>query len=35
MEDEVEDEEVRSPFDHVINLRKRLENTCDLAMKNL
>ena len=33
--DEVEDEEVRSTYDYVINLRKRLEHTCELAMKNL
>ena len=33
--DEVEDEEVRSTYNCVINLRKRLEHTCDLAMKNL
>ena len=32
--DEVEDEEVRSTYDYVINLRKRLEHTCELAMKN-
>ena len=33
--DEVEDEEVRSTYDCVINLRKRLEHTCELVMKNL
>ena len=33
--DEVEDEEVRSTYNYVINLRKRLEHTCELAMKNL
>ena len=33
--DEVEDEEVRSTYDYVINLRNRLEHTCELAMKNL
>ena len=33
--DEVEDEEVRSTYDYVINLRKRLQHTCELAMKNL
>ena len=33
--DEMEDEEVRSTYDYVINLRKRLEHTCELAMKNL
>ena len=33
--DKVEDEEVRSTYDYVINLRKRLEHTCELAMKNL
>ena len=33
--DEVEDEEVRSTYDCVINLRKRLQHTCELAMKNL
>ena len=33
--DEVEDEEVRSTYDYVIYLRKRLEHTCELAMKNL
>ena len=33
--DEVEDEEVRSTYDYVIILRKRLEHTCELAMKNL
>ena len=33
--DEVEDEEVRSTYDYVINLRKRLEHTCELAMNNL
>ena len=33
--DEVEDEEVRSTYDYVINLRKHLEHTCELAMKNL
>ena len=33
--DEVEDKEVRSTYDYVINLRKRLEHTCELAMKNL
>ena len=33
--DEVEDEEVRSTYDYVINLRKRLEHTCELAMENL
>ena len=33
--DQVEDEEVRSTYDYVINLRKRLEHTCELAMKNL
>ena len=33
--DEVEDEEIRSTYDYVINLRKRLEHTCELAMKNL
>ena len=33
--DEREDEEVRSTYDYVINLRKRLEHTCELAMKNL
>ena len=33
--DEVEDEEVRSTYDYMINLRKRLEHTCELAMKNL
>ena len=33
--DEVEYEEVRSTYDYVINLRKRLEHTCELAMKNL
>ena len=33
--DEVEDEEVRSTYDYVINLRKRLEHTCELAMKIL
>ena len=32
---EVEDEEVRSTYDYVINLRKGLEHTCELAMKNL
>ena len=31
--DEVEDEEVGSTDDYVINLRKRLEHTCELAMK--
>ena len=33
--DEVEDEEVCSTYDYVINLRKPLEHTCELAMKNL
>ena len=33
--DEVEDKEVRSTYDYVINLRKRLKHTCELAMKNL
>ena len=33
--DEVEDHEVRSTYDYMINLRKRLEHTCELAMKNL
>ena len=33
--DKVEDEEVRSTYDYVIYLRKRLEHTCELAMKNL
>ena len=33
--DEKEDEEVCSTYDYVINLRKRLEHTCELAMKNL
>ena len=33
--DEVEDEEVCSTYDYVINLRKRLEHTCELAMNNL
>ena len=33
--DEVEDEEVRWTYDYVINLRKRLEHTCELAMNNL
>ena len=33
--DEVEDKEVRSTYDDVINLRKRLKHTCELAMKNL
>ena len=32
---EVEDEEVCSTYDYVINLRKRLEHTCELVMKNL
>ena len=31
----VEDEEVSSTYDYVINLRKRLEHTCELAMKKL
>ena len=35
LNDEVEDEEVRSLYDYVINLTKRLEHTCELAMKNL
>ena len=33
--DEVENEEVRSTYDYVIILRKRLKHTCELAMKNL
>ena len=33
--DEVEDEEVCSTIDYVINFRKRLQHTCNLAMKNL
>ena len=33
--DQVEDEEVRSTYDCVINLRKPLEHTCEFAMKNL
>ena len=33
--DEVKYEEVRSTYDYVINLRKRLEHNCELAMKNL
>ena len=33
--DEVKDEGVRSTYDYVINLRKRLEHTFELAMKNL
>ena len=33
--DEVDDEEVRSTYDYVINLRKCLKHTCKLAMKNL
>ena len=33
--DKVEDEEVRSTYDYLINLRERLEHTCELAMKNL
>ena len=33
--DEVEDREVPSTYNYVINLRKRLEHTCDLEMKNL
>ena len=33
--DEVEDEEVCSTYDYVINLRKPLEHTCELAMENL
>ena len=33
--DKVEDEEVRSTYDYAINLRKRLEHTCELAMKKL
>ena len=31
---DVEDEEIRSTYDYVINLRKRLEHTCKLPMKN-
>ena len=31
----MEDEEVRPTYDYVINLRKRLEQTCELAVKNL
>ena len=33
--DEVEDEEVHTTYDDVINLRKRLEHTCELAIKDL
>ena len=33
--DKVEDEEVCSTYDYVINLRKCLEHSCKLAMKNL
>ena len=33
--DQVEDKEVRSTYNYVINLRKRLEHTCNLEMKNL
>ena len=33
--DIVEDKEDRSTYDYVIILRKRLEHTCELAMKNL
>ena len=32
--DEVEDEEVRSNYDYVINLGKHLKHTCELAMKS-
>ena len=33
--DEVEDDEILSTYDYVINLIKRLEHTCEVAMKNL
>ena len=32
---EVEDKEVRSTYDYMINLRKCLKHTCELAIKNL
>ena len=33
--DLVEDKKVRSTYDYVINFRKHLEHTCELAMNNL